>query len=189
MSAVASAWSVSSLMWRAMRLYFFFFFNDPATTEIYSLPLHDALPITSPEFACRGRDVKVLAAEGAVHRFAAGEGPGFAHRAGGLEHEERRAGARDDATVVSDVQAGEGAIGQSAAGVEGIIADGESVQALAVGDVEGVLVGGEGDGARGVEAGGQASKNPSVVIFVENQYRLQVVLRVDQRAGGAQGAL
>src|SRR5256885_8418381 len=24
---------------------FFFFFNDPATTEIYTLPLHDALPI------------------------------------------------------------------------------------------------------------------------------------------------
>src|SRR5256885_5159542 len=26
-------------------LIFFFFFNDPATTEIYTLPLHDALPI------------------------------------------------------------------------------------------------------------------------------------------------
>src|SRR2546430_7237942 len=25
----------------------FFFFNDPATTEIYPLPLHDALPISS----------------------------------------------------------------------------------------------------------------------------------------------
>src|SRR2546430_5568909 len=25
----------------------FFFFNDPATTEIYTLPLHDALPISS----------------------------------------------------------------------------------------------------------------------------------------------
>src|SRR3712207_7150865 len=24
----------------------FFFFNDPATTEIYTLPLHDALPIS-----------------------------------------------------------------------------------------------------------------------------------------------
>src|SRR2546425_9142962 len=29
-------------------LYFFFFFNDTATTEIYTLSLHDALPI-SPE--------------------------------------------------------------------------------------------------------------------------------------------
>src|SRR5438552_18917503 len=26
-------------------LYTFFFFNDPATTEIYTLSLHDALPI------------------------------------------------------------------------------------------------------------------------------------------------
>src|SRR5438034_6548746 len=25
--------------------FIFFFFNDPATTEIYTLPLHDALPI------------------------------------------------------------------------------------------------------------------------------------------------
>src|SRR2546430_13931319 len=25
--------------------FLFFFFNDPATTEIYPLPLHDALPI------------------------------------------------------------------------------------------------------------------------------------------------
>src|SRR2546429_7828575 len=27
---------------------FFFFFNDTATTEIYTLSLHDALPISSP---------------------------------------------------------------------------------------------------------------------------------------------
>src|SRR2546421_6838295 len=30
------------------RLLFFFFFNDTATTEIYTLSLHDALPICSP---------------------------------------------------------------------------------------------------------------------------------------------
>src|SRR5438445_10943867 len=29
-------------------LRFFFFFNDPATTEIYTLSLHDALPISDP---------------------------------------------------------------------------------------------------------------------------------------------
>src|SRR5258708_25202505 len=29
--------------------YTFFFFIDPATTEIYTLPLHDALPISPPE--------------------------------------------------------------------------------------------------------------------------------------------
>jgi len=28
-------------------LFFFFFFNDTATTEIYTLSLHDALPIWS----------------------------------------------------------------------------------------------------------------------------------------------
>src|SRR6266513_3596830 len=28
-------------------LYLFFFFNDTATTEIYTLSLHDALPISS----------------------------------------------------------------------------------------------------------------------------------------------
>src|SRR5258706_3908307 len=34
--------------------FFFFFFNDPATTEIYTLSLHDALPIS------RSRGVDVL---------------------------------------------------------------------------------------------------------------------------------
>src|SRR5688572_33263988 len=29
-------------------LFFFFFFNDTATTEIYTLSLHDALPILIP---------------------------------------------------------------------------------------------------------------------------------------------
>src|SRR5712664_1290230 len=30
-----------------LRILFFFFFNDTATTEIYTLSLHDALPISS----------------------------------------------------------------------------------------------------------------------------------------------
>src|SRR5258708_28247427 len=30
-----------------LRFFFFFFFNDTATTEIYTLSLHDALPISS----------------------------------------------------------------------------------------------------------------------------------------------
>src|SRR5260221_5988682 len=35
--------------------FFFFFFNDTATTEIYTLSLHDALPIysISGSFSCR----------------------------------------------------------------------------------------------------------------------------------------
>src|SRR6266436_7995822 len=32
-------------MYTVRRLFFFFFFNDTATTEIYTLSLHDALPI------------------------------------------------------------------------------------------------------------------------------------------------
>src|SRR2546430_15171773 len=31
--------------WWSMIIFFFFFFNDTATTEIYTLSLHDALPI------------------------------------------------------------------------------------------------------------------------------------------------
>src|SRR5437764_9964052 len=32
-------------MLHLLLFFFFFFFNDPATTEIYTLSLHDALPI------------------------------------------------------------------------------------------------------------------------------------------------
>src|SRR5437762_14073277 len=32
----------------SLPFFFFFFFNDPATTEIYTLSLHDALPISQP---------------------------------------------------------------------------------------------------------------------------------------------
>src|SRR5438552_8947304 len=35
--------------------YIFFFFNDPATTEIYTLSLHDALPISHPRRGFRFR--------------------------------------------------------------------------------------------------------------------------------------
>src|SRR5476651_2783466 len=33
---------------RVSCVFFFFFFNDTATTEIYTLSLHDALPISPP---------------------------------------------------------------------------------------------------------------------------------------------
>src|SRR2546426_6883351 len=33
---------------RTSSVFFFFFFNDTATTEIYTLSLHDALPISRP---------------------------------------------------------------------------------------------------------------------------------------------
>src|SRR2546422_2943688 len=39
---------------RWLRFPFFFFFNDTATTEIYTLSLHDALPISSgPKSVCK----------------------------------------------------------------------------------------------------------------------------------------
>src|SRR5256885_11967297 len=39
---------VLSIM-RLLVCFFFFFFNDTATTEIYTLSLHDALPISNAE--------------------------------------------------------------------------------------------------------------------------------------------
>src|SRR5438093_12569628 len=42
-----SVWSSHSLV--SCLVFFFFCFNDTATTEIYTLSLHDALPIFVPE--------------------------------------------------------------------------------------------------------------------------------------------
>src|SRR2546422_3267315 len=58
---------------RALRFFLFFFFNDTATTEIYTLSLHDALPISGARAgggdqiwlrAAGGRDVACRAREG-----------------------------------------------------------------------------------------------------------------------------
>src|SRR6266581_6890719 len=56
------------ISWFAIFFVFFFFFNDTATTEIYTLSLHDALPICpgcricsaawSSAAWCAGRDRK-----------------------------------------------------------------------------------------------------------------------------------
>src|SRR5438477_13112051 len=40
--------SYSSFCISSLTSIFFFFFNDTATTEIYTLSLHDALPISVP---------------------------------------------------------------------------------------------------------------------------------------------
>src|SRR2546425_5364427 len=40
-------------------LDFFFFFNDTATTEIYTLSLHDALPISFPRRTARVQSTRV----------------------------------------------------------------------------------------------------------------------------------
>src|SRR2546428_13227281 len=43
-------------------MYCYFFFNDTATTEIYTLSLHDALPISRPAVAAADLD-KIVAGE------------------------------------------------------------------------------------------------------------------------------
>src|SRR3712207_9538605 len=55
-----------------MTLYILFFFNDTATTEIYTLSLHDALPIAGDE-PCPLRQHGSLAARwlGTLHGAAA----------------------------------------------------------------------------------------------------------------------
>src|SRR6266568_9058814 len=52
-------------------LFFFFFFNDTATTEIYTLSLHDALPIFGPHDEASGpvdRPAGDLGARVLLHR-------------------------------------------------------------------------------------------------------------------------
>src|SRR2546430_14948590 len=53
---------------------FFFFFNDTATTEIYTLSLHDALPIScQPHHAGRDGDCGLARGESPGARFTASE--------------------------------------------------------------------------------------------------------------------
>src|SRR2546430_12529839 len=44
---------------------FFFFFNDTATTEIYTLSLHDALPICTISFTTN----RTIATSASIHRW------------------------------------------------------------------------------------------------------------------------
>src|SRR5437870_11897747 len=58
------------LLFTHCSLFLFFFFNDPATTEIYTLSLHDALPI----FTRAARELPVMThafqdVDGKPHRF------------------------------------------------------------------------------------------------------------------------
>src|SRR2546429_2986623 len=69
-----------------MSFCFFFFFNDTATTEIYTLSLHDALPIS------RGGD------------GAAAQRPRGVSRAVGREHRDARAGDARSEEHTSELQ-------------------------------------------------------------------------------------
>src|SRR4030066_2231274 len=57
---------VPTLFFSSMYSVFFFFFNDTATTEIYTLSLHDALPISISRVVSRG----VFSPEWGVERGA-----------------------------------------------------------------------------------------------------------------------
>src|SRR3989475_8922453 len=47
-----------------IRIYFiFFFFNDTATTEIYTLSLHDALPISSEPYTVQAAMAKLFSSQ------------------------------------------------------------------------------------------------------------------------------
>src|SRR3712207_9329468 len=50
-----------------MTLYYIFFFNDTATTEIYTLSLHDALPIFFTEDHGEMNGAHRLQQKGAIH--------------------------------------------------------------------------------------------------------------------------
>src|SRR5574337_2222954 len=63
----------------------FFFFNDTATTEIYTLSLHDALPISAPS---RARTLEAGQGLGRLAQHRAASRPGLCAIATG-----RRAGA------------------------------------------------------------------------------------------------
>src|SRR2546430_5685098 len=54
---------------RAARLSFLFFFNDTATTEIYTLSLHDALPICRLYAGAPNADPNGVGDAGAVYVF------------------------------------------------------------------------------------------------------------------------
>src|SRR2546427_8245070 len=73
-------------------LLFLFFFNDTATTEIYTLSLHDALPIfPRPREPVPGREGAPARRSGARRGPARGAGP---RRRGDRRRARRLAGAR-----------------------------------------------------------------------------------------------
>src|SRR5439155_21834438 len=69
-----------SPIFSSIYLFLFFFFNHTATTEIYTLSLHDALPICEPEPAAR-RAVRHL--QSRLHAVRDAHRVGALHRAHG----------------------------------------------------------------------------------------------------------
>src|SRR5690554_8075475 len=57
----------SLLLHCTLLISFFFFFNDTATTEIYTLSLHDALPI------CRDAQIGLMGPEASIFVYNGGQ--------------------------------------------------------------------------------------------------------------------
>src|SRR3712207_8900787 len=57
-------------------IFFFFFFNDTATTEIYTLSLHDALPIFSRTRRERGAELSLVLVSKLLFTTSSGIAPG-----------------------------------------------------------------------------------------------------------------
>src|SRR5256884_5720322 len=100
--------------------FFFFFFNDTATTEIYTLSLHDALPI-SYTYVLQNEDGQIAT----THSISAG----LDYPAIGPEHAWLADQRRSEYTAVSDQAALEAA--RLLSRTEGIIPALESAHAIA----------------------------------------------------------
>src|SRR5256885_7110996 len=74
------------------RIFFIFFFNDTATTEIYTLSLHDALPISSRATVCAISMGRLLFEGGGSAALNQARGT----RAGGAEDAEVKKGPTRD---------------------------------------------------------------------------------------------
>src|SRR2546422_10539352 len=82
-------------MWYLQLYYFYFFFNDTATTEIYTLSLHDALPIS-------GHPLTYVGFDGAGHQVRDACHPkDLAHL---IEHQFRGASAARSEEHTSELQ-------------------------------------------------------------------------------------
>src|SRR2546430_13584097 len=75
---------------------YFFFFNDTATPEIYTLSLHDALPISGAGVPPAGLAVGASAAAAPAGRPAGGAG----HRRGGHRSEEHTSELQSQSNLV-----------------------------------------------------------------------------------------
>src|SRR3712207_7244881 len=60
--------------WRVCYSWVFFFFNDTATTEIYTLSLHDALPICKLAYTSVSTVLRILEQKGVVQSRKVGRG-------------------------------------------------------------------------------------------------------------------